>query len=369
LTGAVVLVPVVEIVLGSSKEQEGFGRVKGIAVDERQRVYVFDVLASTVRVFDKAGRHIRNIGRKGGGPGEFSRPHGSSTTNASNAIAISHDTLFVIDRSLQAFDTAGNYLSSSRGVIEFEQAGSISASPDGLVVVTKPSHLATTEQFVFSLYDFKRPEKVGDSFSVTEQYMDYKDGISRPILPNPMLIFHVAADGLTYFVVGDTFHIDVRDIDGDVRTTLVSNVPKVPVTRTDMDEFVTTFVTRVGDDLPMVPPEAFKARFEPKLRKALSRRPVATAREAVGSMVVSDKGSILISRPDLSPHPYRALATDELEWVLLHPNGSVSARLKLPTRFMPKLFRGCMLYGIGEDNDGNPLVLRYNVSPQDPGRC
>lgn len=47
------------------------GRVTGTAVDEDDRVYIADWDANTVYVFNEDGSFLQNLGREGGGPGEF----------------------------------------------------------------------------------------------------------------------------------------------------------------------------------------------------------------------------------------------------------------------------------------------------------
>lgn len=53
-----------------------FGRVSGLAVDARDRVWILEGQAKDLRIFDREGRHVRTIGRAGGGPGEFAQPWG-----------------------------------------------------------------------------------------------------------------------------------------------------------------------------------------------------------------------------------------------------------------------------------------------------
>jgi hypothetical protein len=48
-----------------------FGRLRSIIADPRGNIYVADNLASEIRVFDSRGAHLRSIGRRGAGPGEF----------------------------------------------------------------------------------------------------------------------------------------------------------------------------------------------------------------------------------------------------------------------------------------------------------
>jgi hypothetical protein len=53
-----------------------FGRIASIAADQAGRLYVLDRQAQEVRVFDSTGRHAFTVGRKGGGPGEFTGADG-----------------------------------------------------------------------------------------------------------------------------------------------------------------------------------------------------------------------------------------------------------------------------------------------------
>ena len=49
---------------------EVFGDVHDVAVDGKGHIYVLDVGSKEVRVFDREGRHLRDMVRNGGGPGE-----------------------------------------------------------------------------------------------------------------------------------------------------------------------------------------------------------------------------------------------------------------------------------------------------------
>ena len=64
-----------ELRLGTIEDigPEMFGRVLDFELDPLNRIWVFEGQAQELRVFDSAGRHVRTIGRKGEGPGEFNQ--------------------------------------------------------------------------------------------------------------------------------------------------------------------------------------------------------------------------------------------------------------------------------------------------------
>src|SRR5690606_34931749 len=61
-------------------EEYTFGSVVSMAVDSAGTMYVLDQQALTVRAYDEDGRHVRDTGRPGAGPGELKQPHGLDFT-------------------------------------------------------------------------------------------------------------------------------------------------------------------------------------------------------------------------------------------------------------------------------------------------
>ena len=104
---------VVELRLGrlDGTGPEVFGDVHDVAVDEKGHIYVVDVGSKEVRVFDRDGRHLRDMARDGEGPGEF-RYSGFSPEY--RIIWQPPNRLWVGDRYQQlSFDSLGNELSRS----------------------------------------------------------------------------------------------------------------------------------------------------------------------------------------------------------------------------------------------------------------
>ncbi len=93
-----------ELRLGSADSDgpDMFGRVVDVALDATGRVWVADGQNFQIRVFDTQGRHVRTIGRKGGGPAEFEEIDGMDLGPDGN--------LWVLDGGnarFAVYDTAG----------------------------------------------------------------------------------------------------------------------------------------------------------------------------------------------------------------------------------------------------------------------
>jgi hypothetical protein len=63
-----------------------FGAVGDVGFDGAENLYVLDRLNARVVVFDSAGRFVRALGRRGGGPGEFSAPQQMAVTREGQVI-------------------------------------------------------------------------------------------------------------------------------------------------------------------------------------------------------------------------------------------------------------------------------------------
>lgn len=77
--GEATLVPEISIGELDGPDELLFGWIRSIAVDADHNVFAFDDQAQEVRVFDSAGQYLETLGRRGEGPGEFSRAEAIAT--------------------------------------------------------------------------------------------------------------------------------------------------------------------------------------------------------------------------------------------------------------------------------------------------
>jgi len=67
---------------------EEFGRIRSLLADADGNIYVADEIAQEIRVFAPDGRHVRTIGRKGAGPGEFAGLYGLAWLESGKLAAL-----------------------------------------------------------------------------------------------------------------------------------------------------------------------------------------------------------------------------------------------------------------------------------------
>jgi len=81
-----------------------FGEARNFVVDDEGAIYVLDTQSAHVKVFDRSGKYVRTIGRKGQGPGELEYPMTLSLNERTGELAVQLQS-----RGIVFFKTDGTY--------------------------------------------------------------------------------------------------------------------------------------------------------------------------------------------------------------------------------------------------------------------
>lgn len=99
--------------------------MRGLAVDGTGRIYLIDYPRAVIQVFDSTGAHVRTIGRRRGGPGEFEDLigmgiHGSThgTIDQGNVLVSLFDTSGTLRSTHPRHNLAGNNVGEWEGGID-----------------------------------------------------------------------------------------------------------------------------------------------------------------------------------------------------------------------------------------------------------
>lgn len=227
---------------------ELFGSISHLKVDHEGRIWVFDGQAYEFRIFDADGAHLRTVGRRGGGPGEFSQVVGS-------AWAPDHK-LWVFDPgNLRAsvFDPDGSLSAAHPFNLRFTYqpwAGTIDA--DGYVYKRERAAPFPSPDFFIVRYDGSLSpvdSLPGPGHPEGRQMWIHREGNGTTGIRIPFsgdAIWKITPDGGMWIAVTDQYRLIRLDRDADTLRIATKPFDPIPVTRPEVDS-VFAGLTRYGN--------------------------------------------------------------------------------------------------------------------------
>jgi hypothetical protein len=338
---------VVEEVRIGTLEGDGpdlFGEVTAVETDVEGRIYVLEGQAQELRVFGRDGRHVRSVGRKGGGPGEFAQPIGLAWSPAGD--------LWIPDPQntrISVVDTAGNFVRS------YHMAG-------GWVIQPWPGGFDTRGAF----YNFvPAPSASGFEIKIVrydtsltaldtlapprwtgpENYFELvsPDGRSRmrsSVPFSPGLDWELAPDGGFWFVLTGPYELYRVTGQEDTVRKVTKPFERIPVTGEDVDSALVglEWFTRQGGKV--------------------DRSRIPSVKPAIRQLFVADDGHVWVA-------PMTANREDEgYTFDIFEPEGRYLGPLRLPfalSGYPSPVIRGDVLVGVTRDELEVPYVVRARI--------
>ncbi len=304
-----------ELSIGDSEENEDymFSDISHITVDSDGRIYILDRRESHVKLFDPNGKHIRTIGRKGQGPGEFNNPI---------FIYYPRDELLVMESDrLSFFSPEGKLLRVIPTKTEFLSRARCDSQ--GNIITTS------------SVFDPENPyyvlKKFNSEISLIKEIirvpMQRRPGIINPFSPN--LYMTVDAEDNIIFAYSKDYEVMVFNPDGDLIKKIIREYDPVEITDEEIEE-----ATRGA-------PPRIKFEF-PKSHPAYQR----FVHDEMGRLYVqsNEKGE------GLNVY-YHDVFNREGQYIV-----------RVPLRQYPVIFQNGKLYSLEEGEDGYQYVKRYKVT-------
>lgn len=294
-------------------EEEGashevFANVRGVAFDAQENLYVLDAGNHRVLVFDRTGRFVRQIGRRGTGPGELSSP--------ARVTVLADGTVVVTDngsRGFVLFGRTGQFLRS----VPFEQAhglvpqGLAPAPGGGVLVGGQPLPLggAAAQHFLvrYDLAPRGRAARVAvlpdEGATGTETERTSAPGatvvIPRRRVFAPSLRWAALPGGGMAAATGPGYAIRILDARGATTRVLTRAIRPRPVSQEDRERAIeqrqsgTSNVTVTGG-----------ASLSPEVRRAVQRAvsdvEFAATVPVIERMIADPQGRLWIQRDGAS---------------------------------------------------------------------
>lgn len=358
---------VVEELRIGSVEGEGptlFGRIRSLAVDAAGRVWVVESQSQEIRVFGRDGGHVRTIGRKGGGPGEFQR--------ALHAQFGPEGRLWVADPAnarVSVFDTAGALLTSE-------------PVPGGFVVIPWRGGFDDRGRYYLPI---PRPSEEGFDLGLVRHEIrpdstSGRGGRTAPPALVPLDTLPVPRDPV------ERERFEHRS--GDGRTVAMASVPYAPAFRWRRSPSGTFWGLFTGDyRLVELSPagDTLRAVTRPFEPLPVTQADVEEAMEGL-EWFTSQGGWVDRSAiPDTKPGADELFVDDEGNvWVfpvtergregrvldVFDPEGRWLGRVRLPFALADgpvPLVRGGVLYGVTENELEVPFVVRARIEKPGEG--
>jgi len=306
-----------ELSIGEAEgsEEYMFSQIRGIAVDDEERIYVADRKGSHIKVFDKNGKYLRTVGRKGQGPGEIGGPRSVSITSE-NEIMV--PDLFI--RRLAFFTLEGKFIKN---------------------ISTAKMDLMTTKidskGNIISIDAVREEENSRYELKKFDSDMNYLFSLGSSPLPDPsrfnpfMAVLRWDLTSTDQIVCGypKTYEIKIYDSEGNVVRKILKDHDPIEITKEDIEE--TT--------------KGIPARIELSISKYYS---------AFQRISVDDENRIFVLTWE------QTTDGDGYYYDIFDSEGKYI--VKIPLEFQPQAFKKSNLYTVEEDEEGYQYVKRYKVT-------
>lgn len=339
---------------GTGSADYTFGKIVGVAVDKNRNTFVLDQLKGDVRKYSSSGAFLSRFSRRGEGPGELANPRG---------MTLSGDTIFILDRALQLFDTAGLSMGSIVGDnYDFGSTYTISSSGGMIGVVnigfTLGKMTTMTDTFKFRVFDLSNRTAATPSISIAQQRYRITGGLRYPQPLSLRDVLAISHNGTVFRTVGDSFRIEVLDIHGSLKHRILGSPPRIRTRPGDVEQSLATILDQFEHDR-LVHPASVSTAYR-------NITPVPF-RPVFRTGIASDQGALLLERVDIEVDPYDGKSSSALSvWLLIGPDFHPLGHIRLPRRFTPMVFRGCDITGVIADADDVQSVARYVISSDGP---
>jgi hypothetical protein len=297
---------------GKTKDEKIFSSVSHLNIDTLGNIYIVDMRDAQVKEFDKDGKFIKTIGRKGQGPGEFNMPDMVLFNETGR-------TFYVFDlltRRFSLFDLDGHFIRSIPVQAELVVRADIDSK--GHIYYSSTSY--ATRQITVN--------KCDADMKVIASYGAYPlAGADNPVGPR----FHWTVGLKDEVIIGFPINYELLFYEGNGK--LLKKIIRI---------YVPVKLTAKETE------EAIKS--VPKTKKSA----VSEYHSAYDGLFIDDDGHLFVKTWERQPNQNGWL------YDVFDAEGRFMAKVVFKGR--PFLIKQKKLFSIEEDEDGYQVVKRYQVT-------
>lgn len=308
-----------------------FGSIASLAVDEEERIFVFDGRAYELRVFGHDGSFVSRFGRRGGGPGEFQHVIGMSVTP---------------DGALWLIDGANARYTVLRGdeVATYRRGAGVYTVPwvgghaNGHLhdVVTVPG-----ERSREALVRVNADGAVVDTFAVPANDIETPrfGSIRLPLPYAPEQIRAFDPSGAVWVAVSHEYTLYRVGLTGDTLQTVRRDLEPRPLSAAEADS-VDRHMRALRDEFRLEVREGLVPQTAPLLRR----------------VTIADDGSVWVTRADAPPDSPAGTRFDVFD-----RDGQLVGEIDLDFPLSLRLVQNGRMYGVARDELGVERFFRGRV--------
>ena len=337
-----------------------FGQIGGFDVDAAGNLYVLDIQAQEVRVFDAQGGYVRTLGGPGGGPGEIGMPAVGIFIRPDGTVAVPD----IGNQRVNLYDADGN----PAGENALDLTGGIplrwSLFTDGRLM----AQLRGLDIPGIDALEGGDPIVIyGADGSVEDTLMTLPKGesieLSNPNAPQiklfvPEPLWDMADDGTIFTAMNDDYRVKVHSADAAVTRIITKPFERKPVS--EMEKAAIRSAVEEQMVTLGAPPQAVQV-----IMQGLT---IGDYYPAFGLLGAGPSGSVWVQRIKSAADMAEGEAEDfniqnvgSPEWEVFDAEGRYLGVVVLPDRFTPAMITEDLVYGIWLDELDVQYVKRLRI--------
>lgn len=328
-----------ELSIGNENDENYiFYRGLDVAVDNEGNIFALDNGYNRIQKFDKNGRYLMTIGRKGQGPGEFQ--------GLSGAFIDSENSLYVDQgHSISVFDNKGKYI---RSIPLGTHIFSFGITADGNIIATTYTIIATKISDDIFLFD-----SVGKRLKILATF------------PNPRVVpaggialgaknswafylsFCPITEKIGVYGFSSEYKLYLIDSSGNIVSIIEKEEIPEPPTKKDKERVIDDEIEFLKKHGMLIPKNEIEKAYPFPPHKAFFY-----------GLMTDDLGNIYVSKI--------STIKKELSWDFFNPKGYYLYKVIMKELPSPRLIKNGCIYAISMDKEtGYFKVKRYRIKNWD----
>jgi hypothetical protein len=346
---------------GGAGADGALGRIAGVTRLSDGRVVVADQSTLQLKFYDASGRHLKSVGGKGQGPGQF-RDFNTITRLAGDSIAVETRDIASIFAPSGTFVRNVQFGPFSPGALQTPFVSALGRFDNGTAVVA---------DFPQGQRGPAGPRQWVDSASLF--LVDRAGTVARPLGKAPIVVFVAgtthpspldfgpqaayASSGLAFhWGFPDQYAIRVYDADWKLERIIRRAWTPRPLTGTEIDVYV--------DGWMQMWSKQTGAEREAE-RKEMREQTYPEFLPAYSAILATAPGEIWVREPDLTGAPgcwcLAGLSTVPSKWSVFDAGGRWLGDVAMPPRFIPLEIGADYVLGRARDADDVPHAVMYRL--------